>query len=69
MAKKPCGTWKITDIPEDKVKGVRGNFKLQKPETITSTKQDDGKFTVTAVFEDCEKGDPKKVTEKSFKDT
>jgi hypothetical protein len=55
----------VTDIPEDKVKGVRGNFKLDKPKSITTTKQDDGKFTVTAVFEDCPPGKPD-TTEKSF---
>lgn len=60
MAKKPCGTWKTTNVPEDKVPEVMADYKLHRPKpTVTKEKQDDGKWTVTAVFEDCPEGEPK----------
>lgn len=55
---QPCGTWKITDIPEAEVGGVMGNFALDGPKSIEKTPQPNGKWTVTAVFEDCPPGQP-----------
>lgn len=66
MAKKPCGTWKVTDIPEDKVSSVAAGYKLHTPKPkVTKEKQADGKWTVTAVFEDCPPSEPNSK-EKSF---
>ena len=68
MAKQPCGTWKITDVPEDKVAEVMADFKLHRPKpTVTKEQQADGKWTVTAVFEDCPPGEPNE-TEQSHSD-
>lgn len=67
MAKKPCGTWTITDIPADKVAETMADFKVQKPKSLKKTEQDDGKWTVTAVFPDCTDGRPDS-TERSHDD-
>jgi hypothetical protein len=68
MAKKPCGTWIVTDVPEAEVGATIADFKLQAPKSVESKKQADGKYTVTAIFKDCTSGNPKKVTEKSHED-
>jgi len=64
MAKKPCGTYIVKDIPESDVGKCMAGFNLQDPKSCTSKKQADGKWTVTAVFEDCPPGKPN-VTEKT----
>ncbi len=58
MAKKPCGKWVVTDIPEDKVGRVMAGYRSQDPKSVTKEKQADGKWTVTAVFADCPAGQP-----------
>jgi hypothetical protein len=54
----PCGTWTIRDIPEAEVGGVVAAFNLEDPlpNSVDSTDQGDGKWTVTAVFADCPPG-------------
>ena len=57
MAKSPCGTWKVTDVPTDKVQQVMADFRLDNPKTVTKDEVSEGKWTVTAVFEDCPPGE------------
>jgi hypothetical protein len=54
----PCGTWKITDIPEAEVGTVMANFSLDAPKSVDRSQQPDGNWTVTAVFDDCPPGQP-----------
>lgn len=61
---QPCGTWTITDIPEAGVGGVIADFNLDAPRSVTKSRQPDGKWTVTAVFDDCPPGQPD-TTERS----
>jgi hypothetical protein len=49
----PCGVWKTTDIPEDKVNGVIAGYQLDNPQSVVPTKQADDKWTVTATFAPC----------------
>jgi hypothetical protein len=65
MAKAPCGTWKVTDVPEDRVGEVTAEANLDGAKSVTSEKQPDGMYTVTAVYEDCPAGEPN-AAEKSF---
>jgi hypothetical protein len=67
MATTPCGTWKITDVPADKVQQTMADFWLQDPKSVTKEEQANGMFTVTAVFEDCPEGEPN-TTETSHSD-
>lgn len=53
---KPCGTWVVTDIPEDEVGGVMAGFRAQEPSLVGRRQQTDGLWTVTAVFPDCPPG-------------
>jgi hypothetical protein len=41
----------LTDVPAKKVKQVVNDFKASGA-TVTKTKQDDGRFTITAKFPD-----------------
>jgi hypothetical protein len=52
----PCGVWKITDVPADKVPNVIGDFNLDSPTKVEKDKQADGTWTVTATFPDCPPG-------------
>jgi hypothetical protein len=58
MAKKPCGTWIVTDIPEDRVGSVMAAYRAQDPRRVDKEAQPDGKWKVTAVFPDCPPGQP-----------
>jgi hypothetical protein len=58
MAKKPCGTWIVTDIPEDRVGNVMAAYRSQDPLNVEKERQGDGKWKVTAVFPDCPPGEP-----------
>lgn len=58
MAKKPCGTWIVTDIPEDRVGQVMAAYRSQDPRSVEKEEQPDGKWKVTAVFPDCPPGQP-----------
>ncbi len=46
----PSGVFKITDIPEDKVKIVRADFELDDPISIDEIDQGGGMWTVVATF-------------------
>ena len=64
----PCGTWKTTDIPEAQVPRVEFGYNAEGPISVTREQQADGKWTVTAVFEDCPPGQPNE-TEQTHSDT
>lgn len=49
----PCGVWKTTDIPENKVDGVVAGYQLDGPQSVVTTQQPDGNWTVTATFAPC----------------
>lgn len=49
----PCGVWKTTDIPEDKVNEVIVGYQLDDPKSVVPIQQADGKWTVTATFPPC----------------
>lgn len=49
----PCGVWKTTDIPENKVDGVVAGYQLDGPQSVVPTRQPDGNWTVTATFAPC----------------
>lgn len=57
MAKKPCGTWIVTDIPEDRVGNVMAAYRSQDPLSVAKEEQPDGKWKVTAIFPDCPAGE------------
>jgi hypothetical protein len=50
-----CGTFTIRKVPEDKVAETESLFKANEPPptSVTSKEEDDGTFTVTAVFPKC----------------
>jgi hypothetical protein len=54
----PCGTWIVTDIPEDEVGNVMAAYRSQDPLLVVKQEQSDGKWSVTAVFRDCPPGQP-----------
>jgi hypothetical protein len=56
MSKKPCGTWIVTDIPEDRVGNVMAAYRSQDLLGLEKAKQADGRWKVTAVFPDCPAG-------------
>ena len=58
MAKKPCGTWTVTDIPEDRVGSVMAAYRAQDPLTVVRQDQPDGRWKVIAVSPDCPAGEP-----------
>lgn len=58
MANKPCGTWIVTGIPEDRVGSVMAAYRSQDPSSVDKEAQPDGKWKVTAVFPDCPPGQP-----------
>lgn len=58
MAKTVCGTWTVTDIPEDKVGSVMAAYRAQDPLSLDKEEQSDGRWKVTAVFPDCPAGEP-----------
>jgi hypothetical protein len=49
----PCGVWTTTDIPQAKVNGVIAGYMLDTPQSVVSTQQADGSWTVTATFPPC----------------
>lgn len=61
----PCGTWKMTGVPEAEVERCKYGFEIDDAKSITAEKQDDGTYTVIAVFEDCPAGEPNE-TERAF---
>lgn len=58
MARKPCGSWSVTDIPEEKVGGVMAAYRAQDPLSVEKARQPDGTWKVTAIFPDCPPGQP-----------
>jgi hypothetical protein len=60
----PCGVWKTTDIPADRVDAVVAGYQLDGPVSVTKAKQADGKWTVTATFPPC--APPKPATSQAF---
>ena len=43
-------THEVTDIPADEVDTVVKRYRLQNPNRIEVVKQDDGRYTVRAIF-------------------
>ena len=58
MANKPCGTWIVTDIPEDEVGRVMAGYRVQDPLTLVKQEQPDRRWKVIAVFPSCPPGEP-----------
>lgn|GEM_PF-4815788 len=54
----PCGVWKVTDIPENKVGRVMAGYRISKPNSVIKEQQPDGLWTVTATFDPCPPGQP-----------
>ncbi|HWJ37357.1 MAG TPA: hypothetical protein VNR86_01165 [Sphingomicrobium sp.] len=50
-----CGTFTVKGVPKGKLDETTGLFKANdpKPTSVTSKKEDDGSYTVTAVFPKC----------------
>jgi hypothetical protein len=46
----------LKDVPADKVEQVVQDFKAAGATKVTKTKQSNGKFTVTATFDDANNG-------------
>jgi hypothetical protein len=58
MARTVCGTWIVTDIPEERVGSVMAAYRAQDPLSVEKQEQGDGRWTVTAVFPDCPPDQP-----------
>jgi len=54
----PCGTFVTSGLSETKAKTTKALFEANQPppKSVTSEKQADGTFTVTAVFPPCPEG-------------
>jgi hypothetical protein len=53
----PCGVWRETKVPADKVDEVIAAFNLEDPNpTIKTIDNHDGTFDVVATFPDCPDG-------------
>jgi hypothetical protein len=49
----PCGVWKLTSVPADKVDEVVAGYQLQNPISVNKTANADGTFDVVATFPAC----------------
>ncbi len=57
----PCGVWKTTDVPKNRVDLVVAGYNLDAPTSVTKTEQADGNWTVTATFPPCQPPQPPRV--------
>ena len=61
----PCGVYKITAIPDDKLGQVEADAELDSPDKVIKEQADNGTWTVTLVFPPCpDNRDP--LLQKSF---
>jgi hypothetical protein len=58
----PCGVWKLTAVPANKVNQVVAEFQLDEPNTIEKSENPDGTFDVVATFPPCPDGREKGTT-------
>ena len=52
----PCGVWKETRVPANKVDDVVAGFQLDNPTKIDKVDNGDGTFDVIATFPPCSDG-------------
>lgn len=57
----PCGTWVVTDVPDTNLGMVIALFKLDDARKISTMKESDGQWTVTAVFAPCGENEPQQT--------
>jgi len=58
----PCGVWKQTAVPANKVDEVVAGFQLDSPTKIDKVDNHDGTFDVVATFPPCPVGSSKGTT-------
>jgi hypothetical protein len=53
---QPCGVWKTTQVPADKLDEVVAGYQLDNPTSVQKVANDDGTFDVVATFPPCADG-------------
>jgi hypothetical protein len=59
----PCGVYKFTDVPDDKLDELIAEIDLDPPLKIDQQKAANGTWTVTATYPPCPPGQPQSTTQ------